>query len=75
MTNTYIGIYNIENDLIENLVNTIEEAAQFIGAGVTTLYDALHRDGVMNARGYYLERVTIEEEAGSGNQKTKRSTK
>lgn len=59
---TLIGIYEIESDTLAHLVNTIEEGAKWIGAGVTTLYDALHRDGVMNARGYYLERVAIDED-------------
>lgn len=62
MNGVYIGIYNMQDDLIENLVTTIQEAAEWIGCGVTTLYDALHRDGVMNAKGYYIERVTIQED-------------
>lgn len=62
MNSVYIGIYNKESDLIEHLVLTIQEAAAWIECGVSTLYDSLHRDGVMNAKGYYIERVTIEEE-------------
>ena len=62
MKNVVIGIYEIETDLLAHMVDTIEEGARWLGAGVTTLYDALHRDGVMNARGYYLERVTIDED-------------
>jgi len=37
---TVIGIYEIEFDTLAHLVNTIEEAASWIGCGVTTLYDA-----------------------------------
>lgn len=59
MKSVFIGIYELENDLIVNLVNTIQDAADWIGCGVTTLYDSLHREGLMNARGYYLERVNI----------------
>lgn len=62
MNGVYIGIYNKESDLIEHLVTTIQEAAAWIECGVTTLYDSLHRDGVMNAKGYYIERVTIQED-------------
>jgi hypothetical protein len=64
---TVIGIYEIEFDTLAHIVNTIEEAASWIGCGVTTLYDALHRGGVMEARGYYIERVTIEEDLNDGN--------
>ena len=58
-----IGIYT--NDRAETLchiVKTIAEASKFIGCGVSTLYDSLHRDGFMNARGYKIELLNLEEE-------------
>ena len=61
MKTTVIGIYETQTDLIAHIVDTIQEGAEWIGCGVTTLYDSLHRDGTMNAKGYYLERVTINE--------------
>lgn len=61
MRNVVIGIYEIETDLIAHIVDTIQEGAEWIGCGVTTLYDSLHRNGFMNAKGYYLERVSIDE--------------
>lgn len=61
MDKVFIGIYEIETDLIAHIVDTIQEGAEWIGCGVTTLYDSLHRNGLMNARGYYLERVSIDE--------------
>lgn len=64
---TIIGIYDKETDTLAHLVETIEEAARWIGSGVTTLYDALHRGGVMEARGYYIERVNIEEDLNDDN--------
>lgn len=61
MQNVVIGIYELKTDLIAHIVDTIQEGAEWIGCGVTTLYDSLHRDGMMNAKGYYLERVLINE--------------
>lgn len=59
---TIIGIYDIDTELLAHLVDTIEEACEWIQCGSSTLYDSLHREGVMKARGYTVERVTITEE-------------
>jgi hypothetical protein len=58
-----IGIYeNNESETLAHIVETIEQASRWIGCGVTTLYDALHREGVMNAKGYKLEIIELNEE-------------
>ncbi len=62
---TIIGIYEKETETLAHIVDTIEEAARWIGCGVTTLYDAMHRTGEMGARGYFLERVSINESEAS----------
>jgi hypothetical protein len=62
---TVIGIYDKETETLAHIVDTIEEAARWIGSGVTTLYDALHRGGLMEARGYFLERVLLNESEAS----------
>jgi len=56
-----IGIYD-EEGLLVNITETIEHAAQWIGTGTSTLYDNLHRLGVMKAKGYTVERVEIKDE-------------
>lgn len=61
-TKRIIGIYeNDSTELLVHIVATIEEASKWIGCGVTTLYDSLHRDGFMNARGYKLELLDPED--------------
>jgi hypothetical protein len=58
-----IGIYeNNESETLAHIVETVEQASKWIGCGVTTLYDALHREGVMNAKGYKLEIIELNEE-------------
>lgn len=57
-----IGIYDDESTLLVNITETIEEAAQWIGTGTSTLYDNLHRLGVMKAKGFTVERVDISDE-------------
>ena len=52
-----------EDDVFElpvTLVNTIEEASQFIGCAIQTLYNNMQLHGVMKANGYVLELVTKE---------------
>lgn len=56
-----IGIYDNEG-LLVNITETIEHAAKWIGTGTSTLYDNLHRLGVMKAKGYTVERVEIKDE-------------
>jgi hypothetical protein len=67
--NRIIGIYeNNESETLAHIVETIEQASRWIGCGMTTLYDALHRDGFMNAKGYKLEIIELnEEELNNGN--------
>jgi len=61
-TKKLIAIYENDNmELLVHIVETIEEASRWIGCGVTTLYDSLHRDGFMNARGYKLELLQLED--------------
>ena len=62
MKKSFIAIY--EDGGAENLahvVNTIEEAAAWIGCHVQALYKALQLSGVMNAKGYYIERIREDE--------------
>lgn len=62
MRKILIGIYDDESTLLVNITETIEEAAKWIGTGTSTLYDNLHRLGVMKAKGFTVERVAIAEE-------------
>ena len=53
-----------ENDIYElplAVVDTIEEASQFIKCGISTLYNNMSLYGVMKANGYVLELVQREE--------------
>ena len=60
--NRIIGIYeNTETETLCHMVDTIEQASKWIGCGVTTLYDSLHRDGFMNARGFKIEIINEED--------------
>lgn len=60
--NRIIGIYeNTEAETLAHVVDTIEQASKWIGCGITTLYDSLHRDGFMNARGFKIEIITEED--------------
>lgn len=44
---------------IAHIVNTIEEASQWLGCARDTLYKSLHLHGVMKAKGYIVERLEL----------------
>ena len=43
-------------------VNTIQEAAHYIGTSTNTLYRHFHLDGVMHDKGFKIELVNMKEE-------------
>ena len=57
-----IGIYqDDEMELLSHIVKTIEEASQWIGCSIDTLYKAKHQEGIMRAKGYKIELIKNEE--------------
>jgi len=58
-----IGVYlDNEDELLVNLVNTIEEGALWIGVSPQALYKNHKIHGVMGANGFKLEIINIEED-------------
>lgn len=61
MNNTrLIGIYTYDaSETLVNIVNTIEDAARWIGCSRKTLYNNLHIDNVMHASGFTVDRIDL----------------
>lgn len=58
--NKTIAIY--EDTIAQNIahiVDTLEEASQWLGCTRDTLYKSLHLHGVMKAKGYIVERIEL----------------
>jgi hypothetical protein len=47
-----------------HIVDTIEDAAAWIGCSIKTLYNTMHLYGSMKAKGYVLELVNEDEAEG-----------
>ena len=57
-----VGIYTQDDSgTLAHIVETIAEAARWIGVTVDTLYKSRHLHGVMQSRGYRLELIDAEE--------------
>ena len=53
-----IGIYNNDQALtLAHIVDTLEQASAWIGCSRQALYESLHLQGVMKAKGYIVERI------------------
>ena len=53
-----IGIYNNDATLtLANIVDTLEQAAAWIGCSRQALYESLHLQGVMKAKGFIVEKI------------------
>ena len=57
-----IAIYTYDAyETLLNIVNTIEDAARWIGCSRKTLYNNFHLSGVMHASGYKIELINLKE--------------
>ena len=63
MRQYFIGVYE-ENgaETLAHVVETITEAAEWLGVSIDALYKAKHLHGVMRAKGYTLELIENTEE-------------
>lgn len=62
MRKNIVGIYEETGaGLLVHVVDTITQAAAWVGVSVDAFYKALHLTGTMNARGYVLELIKNEE--------------
>lgn len=53
-----VGIYtNDEHETLSHIVETIEDAARWIGVTVDALYKSKHLHGFMNSKGYKIELI------------------
>lgn len=56
----FIAIYeDNESESLAHVVDSIVEAAAWVGCSVQAFYDSFHRTGRMQARGYFLEPVIL----------------
>lgn len=70
-----IGIYTDDApETLAHLVDTLSDAARWIGCSLQALYKAQHLDGYMHARRYKLELINEPEETKT-NLKKQRSKK
>ena len=60
MKNTVLCIYDQkDNDLLVHQVDTLEQAAAWIKCSVRSLYKSMQLTGIMQAKNYTVERVTL----------------
>ncbi len=57
-----IGIYNThDNDIIVNICDTIQAAAEWLGCTTSQLYKSLQINGIMSYKNYTLELINDED--------------
>lgn len=53
-----IAIYNDDVALtLAHIVDTLDDASKWIGCSRSALYQSLHLNGVMRAKGFIVERI------------------
>lgn len=57
-----IVIYDKRDGLIAHMVETIEQASEWIGCSLQALYKSLHLNGEMIAKGYKVEKIIIDQD-------------